>query len=260
MADRLVDLQRHLLAAEDQRRLAARAQWRRQQRPRLLGDAGRVGLDVDLVDELPAPRAVLAARRRVRPALRLAVADGRRHDAGPALAHPLVDAWPLARHEPLGRVPDLVHRPRPGRRRGRPSSPWPASNMSPFVASETPSGSMTHSLAHDPVCASPAISARRRPGTPWRSRSAIAVARDPADAGGGVVQVGHGVEPPSRTDQGAHPDAGVLALADVLDLTVAGRHRLVATVHHPGVGVAGAGVEGRLDGRLGGLELAHPPS
>ncbi len=53
--DRLVDLQRHLLAAEDQRRLAARARRRRQQRPGLLGDTGRVGLDVDLGRPAPSP-------------------------------------------------------------------------------------------------------------------------------------------------------------------------------------------------------------
>ena len=80
----------------------------REQLPGLLGDARRVGVEVDLVDELPAPRAVLAARRRVRPALRLAVADRRGHDPGAALPDVLVDAVTVARHEPLRRVPDLV--------------------------------------------------------------------------------------------------------------------------------------------------------
>ncbi len=108
MADRLVDLQRQLLGAEDQRRLPARAQRRRQQRPRLLGDPCRVGVEVELLDELPAARAVLAPRRRIRAALGLAVADRRGHDPGAALAHPLVDAVALAGDEPLGRVPDLV--------------------------------------------------------------------------------------------------------------------------------------------------------
>ena len=58
----------------------------------------------------PSPGAVLATGRRVRPALRLAVADRRRHDPRPALPDALVDAVPLAGHEPLGGVPDLVHR------------------------------------------------------------------------------------------------------------------------------------------------------
>ena len=31
----------------------------------------------------------------------------------------------------------------------------------------------------------------------------------------------------------------------------------MAPVHHPGIGVAGTGVEGGLDGRLSGVELAH---
>ena len=50
---------------------------------------------------------------------------------------------------------------------------------------------------------------------------------------------------------------GVGVVRDRLDLAVARRHRLVAPVHHPGIRVAGAGVEGGLHGRLGGLELAH---
>ena len=58
--DRLVDLQRHLLAAEDQRGLAGRAQRRGEQRARLVGDPLAVGRQVELADQLPAAGAVLA--------------------------------------------------------------------------------------------------------------------------------------------------------------------------------------------------------
>ena len=170
VADGLVDLQRHLLAAEDQRRLAARARRRRQQGPRLLGDAGGVGLEVDLVDELPPPRAVLAAGRRVRAALRLAVADRRRHDPGAALAHALVDAVRPRSTRTTWPCPRSGTSPRRGRRRARPSSPSPASSRSPLSASDTPSGSIdgtrsptTRRAPRRPAAAWPA-------GTPWRWR------------------------------------------------------------------------------------------
>ena len=77
---------------------------------RLGADAGGVGLDVELLDELPAECLVLASRRRVRPHLRLAVADRRCRDAGAALADVLVDAVPFTGHEPLARVPDMTCR------------------------------------------------------------------------------------------------------------------------------------------------------
>ena len=76
-------------------------------------------------------------------------------------------------------------------------------------------------------------------------------------AHGAIAEVRNGEEPPSRADEGPHPDARVGVLGDRLDLAVAGRHRLVTAVHDPGIGVAGAGVERGLHGRLGGVELAH---
>ena len=53
MADRFVDLQGELLAPQIEGRLAGRTLRRRQQCPGLLGDTGRVGAEVDLVDQLP---------------------------------------------------------------------------------------------------------------------------------------------------------------------------------------------------------------
>ena len=145
-----------------------------EQGPRLVGDTRRVGLDVDLVDHLPAPRAVLPAGGRVRAALRLAVADRRGHDPGPALPDALVDAVALAGHEPLGGVPDLVHRLGDvgtvlGHRRRRPhehvalggerdaervdrGSRWPTSRRPPVRRHETGRGRAT-----------PARSTRRSP-------------------------------------------------------------------------------------------------
>jgi hypothetical protein len=70
-----VDLQRQLFAAEDQGRLTARAHRGGQQLPRLGSDPGGVALEVELVDELPAARAVLPAGGRIGPALGLTVAD-----------------------------------------------------------------------------------------------------------------------------------------------------------------------------------------
>ena len=60
-----------------------------------------------------------------------------------------------------------------------------------------------------------------------------------------------------QADQRAYADPGVLVLAELLDVTVAGRHRLVPAVHHPGVGVARPGVERRLDRGSRRVELAH---
>ena len=122
--------------------LAGRARRRRSGAPGPRRRPGpRAASQVDLVDQLPATRAVLPACRRVRPPLRLAVADGGRRDAGAALADVLVDAVAFARHEPLRRVPDLVERPRRRRRRA-PAWSGSSTSRSPLSASDTPSGSI----------------------------------------------------------------------------------------------------------------------
>src|SRR6185369_12480552 len=120
---RLVDLEGHLLAAEDQvRRVERRAHVGGEEGPCLLRDPGGVGRQVQLADELPAARAVLAADAGVAPALGLVLADRGRAHARAALDDVLVDARALERDEPLARVPDpmaglreigavLLHRP-----------------------------------------------------------------------------------------------------------------------------------------------------
>ena len=70
-----------------------------------------------------------------------------------------------------------------------------------------------------------------------------------------VGHVRRGEEAPSRTDEGAHSDTGVLVLGDALDLAVARGHRFVPTLHHAGVGVPSAGIHGRLDGGRRHIEL-----
>src|SRR4029453_13141015 len=52
-------------------------------------------------------------------------------------------------------------------------------------------------------------------------------------------------------------ETGARVLHERLHLAVARGHGLAATVHHPGVGVAGAGVERGLDCRFRGVVLAH---
>jgi hypothetical protein len=105
-----VDLQRHLVGVEDDRRHPGRADRRRQKGLGLLRHLGRVGDEVEAPDQLPALGAVLPQDSGVRPPLGLAVADGGGVDHGAALDDPLVDAAALARHEPLLGVPHLVRR------------------------------------------------------------------------------------------------------------------------------------------------------
>src|SRR5450756_1110825 len=86
MTDRLVDLERHLLAAEDQvGRIQGRALIGRQEGARLLGDPRRIGRQIQLADKLPAAGTVLTPDPRVAALLRLALADGQRRDRRPAL-------------------------------------------------------------------------------------------------------------------------------------------------------------------------------
>ena len=169
-------------------------------------------VEVDLVDQLPAPRAVLAAGGRVRAALRLAVADGRGHDPGAALADALVDAVALAGHEPLGGVPDLVQRPRRCRRRARASSPSPARAGRPCRPATRRAGRSRTRWPTTPVTGVDRHAAPTRHGRPGRWRWRSRLARSPAARADGVGEVGDGEEAPSRPDERAHADAGVLVL------------------------------------------------
>src|SRR6266545_4937427 len=80
-----VDLQRELLTAQDQRRLAVRAERGGEQRPSLVGHPLRMLDQRQFVDEFPAAGAVLSAVRGPGPALDLTVAVRARRDPGAAL-------------------------------------------------------------------------------------------------------------------------------------------------------------------------------
>ena len=202
------------------------------------------------VDQLPAAGAVLAAVGRVGAALRLAVADRGGRDAGAALADVLVDAVALAGDEPLARCPRSGRGPRPGRRRARASSPSPDQQVA--LVGQRHAERVDRALAEAQRRRSPARRApgRRRARHHGALAAAISAARAPAPRAAASREVGYGEEAPARADQRPHADAGVSSWRQLLDLAVAGGHRLVAPVHHPGVGVAGTGVEGGLDRRV----------
>jgi len=87
-----VDLESHLLAAENEvRRIERWALVGREEGASLLGDSGGVPRQVQLADELPATRPVLAAHPREASSLGLALSDGRRLDQGARLDDVLVD-------------------------------------------------------------------------------------------------------------------------------------------------------------------------
>ena len=157
---------------------------------------------------------------------------------GAALADVLVDAVALAGDEPLARCPRSGRAPRPGRRRARASS-----------RSRRPAGR-------------PCRTAARRAGrsrTRWPSEPGAGLAGHQVDGAPGDPGAGRGDRRgparrrarPAASDRSGTakkpqldptsartPMPGVLVLGRVLDLAVAGRHRLVPPVHHPGVGVA----------------------
>jgi hypothetical protein len=99
--DRLVDLQRQLLGAEDQGRLPSGTHRGSEQCSGLGPDPRRVCFEIEAVDELPTPGAELAASSRIGTTLGLAVADRGRHDSGSTLSDVLIDSMTFAGHEPL---------------------------------------------------------------------------------------------------------------------------------------------------------------
>ncbi len=255
VADGLVDLQRELLGAEDQRRLPTGARRGAEQLARLRSDAGGVGFQFEAVDELPPRRGVLAAGGRVRAVLGLTVADGGGRDPRPALADLLVDAVPFAGDEPLAGLPRLVHRLRqvgavlPHRRR-RPHEQI-------ALVGQRHGERVDHTLTRPRTGRRDARKKRGRRARHERAGGGDLGGHRASAAHGAITKIRGGEEPPSRTDERPHPDAGVGFLRDRLDLTVAGGHRLVASMHHPGIRVTRTRVEGGLDSRLSGLELAH---
>jgi hypothetical protein len=221
----------------------------------LVGDPGGVAGEIELVDQLPAPRRVLPARGRVRADLRLAVADRHRLDAAAALPDVLVDAVSLAGDEPLRGLPRLeVSRGEVGtvlaHRRGR-------------LHEQVALRRQRHAERIDRAVVGPRSGdggggREGRRGAGHERAGGSDLRRLPPGPPGGVGrQLGEGEEPPAGPDEGAHAEAGVVVLGHVLDLAVARFHALVAPVHHAGIGVAGAAVERSLHGRRRDIELGH---
>ena len=174
------------------------------------------------------------------------------------LADVLIDAVTVAGHEPLAGVPDLVE---PldqvgARLLGRGGG---LDQQVAFVGER-------HAERVDLAAAGPAGLAGagghqvdRRAGHGRAGRGDLGGA-PPGGPGGGVGDVGHRVETPARTDQGADAEAGTLVGAQVFDVAVAGAHRFGAPHHDPGVGIACAGVQGGLNRRVRLIEVAHAPT
>ena len=102
MPDRLVHLERGLVAVDDERRHLGRARVRGQERGSLFGHPRRLALDVERLHELPAGLLRHAdARRGVTARLVDAVAGRGAVDAGTRLDRLLLDVAPFGRDEDL---------------------------------------------------------------------------------------------------------------------------------------------------------------
>ena len=152
VADRLVDLQGELLGARGSGRSRRSGTTGAVSSSRASdADPGGVALEVELLDELPAAGAELAARGGPGAALGLVLADRGGLMPGAALADVLVDAVALAGDEPLLGVPERGTGPRPGRRRARASSVVARTSRSPLSTAAPRTGRPRTSLAHEPV-------------------------------------------------------------------------------------------------------------
>ena len=102
MPDRLVHLKLHLLRGDHDRRHRGRALVGAEQRGRLLGDARRLALEAEALDELPAGlRARADVGARVAAHLEEPVADRHRVDAAAALDELLLDLDAVGGEEQL---------------------------------------------------------------------------------------------------------------------------------------------------------------
>ena len=253
--DRLVDLERHLLAAQDQGGGLLRALRRAEQGPRLLGDARRVA-------ERGRARAPAPSRGcrtgRARPGSCAAGSRRRR------------SRWRRSRR----RTPRCAGRcgcPR----WTRTTSPCPRSGGWPAPGGRPPSAmapvTSTSRSARSPmpdvvervhlVGVRPARlhhgrrrQVHRRAGHPGAGPGHLGGPLAGA-SGRGVGELRGGLEAPRRSDQRPHADPGGLGLGEALDHPVLRAHRLVADDHHARVRVPGTGGERGLDGRGG--EVVH---
>src|SRR5439155_7116050 len=102
VADRLVNLQAHLRAAQDNVLHAARTLVGLEQRDALLGDATRVAEEIEFVHQLVTASLVLPAKRVwIRPPLDLAAGERRLHEPGAGLRLELADVGGEARNKQL---------------------------------------------------------------------------------------------------------------------------------------------------------------
>ena len=253
MADRLVDLQCHLLRADDEvGGVEARAEGRGEQLARFLGDARRVREQVELAHELPAARAELPADAGIAAPLRLGLAVDVRLHGRAAFTDALVDAVAVGRGEPLRGVPDVVAGHRDvgavlghglrgvdeqvallGKRHAQRVL---LDGVLPVIGPRFDRGQLE-------------VRARDRRAGP-SDRCGLRSRR----SRGLEAEVGGREEAPPRSDQGPDTDPDRSFLGETFDLAVARVHRFVAPVHDPRVGVSGAGPQRGFDGRIGVFE------
>ena len=108
VADRLVNLQAHLRAAQDDVLHAARALVGLEERHALLGDAARVAEEIEFLHQLVTASLVLPAKRvGIRPPLDLAARERRRHEPGAGLGLELADVGAQTRNKQLIDPPEI---------------------------------------------------------------------------------------------------------------------------------------------------------
>ena len=153
--------------------------------------------------------------------------------------------WPSLDTNHLRGVPQLVRAPRPGRRRARAIVVVARTSRSPLSTATRANGSIDALARPRP---GDRLAGHAAPMPPRDDRAALAAAISaapaPGGAHGGVGEVrGTAKKPHPEPTSARTPMPESALLRDRLDVAVARRHRLVAPVHHPRVGVAGAGVE-----------------
>ena len=260
VADRLVDLERHLLAAEDQvRRVERRARVGAVSSARASSAIrARVAGQVELADELPAARPVLAADARVatgaasRPRRRpwrssprrTRRCAGRRACPRCETSHLRVSQISWLASAEVGAVRRASSAVTPSSR-----SPFSARRHRPRVLAGT-------RRSQWPVAGVPGRRARGPCPAHQRRRAGDRGGPLAGPPGGRGADVGDGEEPPaaSRSARGRRrrpAPRGRAPSTTPLRAPIASR----ADLHDPRVGVAGAGGQGGLDG--GGRDVFH---
>ncbi len=254
MADRLVDLQRHLVRVEDDRRHDRRAHVRGQQRFCLLGDPRRLRGEIEAFDVLPAAlRARPDVGAGIAPQLEHAVANGRAVDPAAALDQLLLDVGPLGGDQNLVLALGSHHRPAQDE----------VSALERLLRAQAVLDLLGQRdveripLHGRPVCAGVGRDRSEGARIPPAGR-----ARERARAQRGVAGPVRGEPPvageaPRAAGEHADADALALAVAQRLDATVLRRHRLVAAQYGARVGVLRPGAQRRVHRRP--TQIVHRP-